>query len=81
MLKDLQDAMAENHLNLICDDSLFDYLVTKSFSAAYGARNLRRLLQKELEDAIAGLIVERHAENISQLKAFSDSKTISLAAL
>lgn len=35
-----------------------EYLVDKSYSAAYGARNLRRCIQKELEDPMAVRIIE-----------------------
>ena len=42
-----------------------DYLVKKSFSETYGARNLRRLIQKEVEDAIASKVVERRAHAAS----------------
>ena len=53
MLGELRDSLAEKGLTLAWEDSLLDYLVKKSYSAVYGARNLRRLIQKELEDAIA----------------------------
>ena len=37
-----------------------------SFSETYGARNLRRTIQKDVEDAIAAAIVDRraHAANV-----------------
>ena len=57
MLKELKDSLAERHISLTWEDSLLDHLVKKSYSAAYGARNLRRLIQKELEDAIAERII------------------------
>ena len=49
MLQELQDSLAEKGIVFTWQDSLLDYLVKKSYSAAYGARNLRRLIQKELE--------------------------------
>ena len=46
MLQELQDSLAEKGIVFTWQDSLLDYLVKKSYSAAYGARNLRRLIQK-----------------------------------
>ena len=53
----------------------------KSYSAAYGARNLRRLIQKELEDAIAVRLIEGYQNPVSQLKAVSNGETLELLAL
>ncbi|MDR0906966.1 MAG: ATP-dependent Clp protease ATP-binding subunit, partial [Oscillospiraceae bacterium] len=60
MLGELRDAMAEKHITLTYDDSVFDYLTEKSYSVTYGARNLRRTIQKEVEDAIAAEIIAAH---------------------
>ena len=53
----------------------------KSYSAAYGARNLRRLIQKELEDAIAVRLIEGYQNPVSQLKAVSDGEKLELLAM
>ncbi len=65
MLTELRDTMAERGMTLTWDDTAVDYLVKKSFSETYGARNLRRLIQKEVEDAIAAKVVERRAHAAS----------------
>ena len=65
MLTELRDTMAERGMTLTWDDTAVDYLVKKSFSETYGARNLRRLIQKEVEDAIASKVVERRAHAAS----------------
>ena len=57
MLAELRDAMAEKNIALQYDDSVCDYLTEKSYSITYGARNLRRTIQKEVEDAIASEII------------------------
>lgn len=53
MLRELQDALKEKGITFTWDDALLDYLVKKSYSMTYGARNLRRQIQKDLEDDIA----------------------------
>ena len=65
MLTELRDTMAERGMTLAWDDAVVDALVKKSFSETYGARNLRRLIQKEVEDAIAAKVVERRAHAAS----------------
>ncbi|MGE4276629.1 MAG: ATP-dependent Clp protease ATP-binding subunit [Lawsonibacter sp.] len=81
MLKELADSLAEKSISFTWEDSLLDYLVKKSYSAAYGARNLRRLIQKELEDAIALRLIEGYQYPISQMKAVAENEKIQLLAM
>ena len=59
MLGELRDAMAERGTELTWDESVTNYLGEKGYSATYGARNLQRLIQKDIEDAIAEEIIDR----------------------
>ena len=81
MLKELVETLQEKDIHFTWDDTLLDYLVKKSYSAAYGARNLRRLIQKELEDAIAVRLIEGYQNPVSQLKAVSDGEKLELLAM
>ncbi len=81
MLKELVGTLKEKEINFTWDETLLDYLVKKSYSAAYGARNLRRLIQKELEDAIAVRLIEGYQNPVSQLKAVSDGEKLELLAM
>ena len=54
---------------------IIDALVKKSFSETYGARNLRRTIQKDVEDAIAAKIVDRRA-HAANVKLTSDGEQI-----
>ncbi len=58
MLEDLRTAMAERGTALTWDERVITYLAEKGYSAAYGARNLQRLIQKDVEDAIATEIID-----------------------
>ncbi len=71
MLGEVRDVLAERGQKLTWDTALIDYLVEKGYSVTYGARNLRRLIQKEIEDVVAEKIIEKHGENV---------KTIALSA-
>ena len=81
MLDELVATLNEKGIVFTYDDALLDYLVGKSYSQTYGARNLRRLIQKELEDAIASRIIESYQNPISQLKATAADEAVSLLAL
>ena len=81
MLQELQDSLAEKGIVFTWQDGLLDYLVKKSYSAAYGARNLRRLIQKELEDAIASRIIDSWQHPVARLDAASDGEQLVLSAL
>jgi len=67
MLDELRDSMAEKPIELKYDDSLLDYLTEKSYSQAYGARNLRRLIQKEIEDRIAAEMISNYTRPVKQV--------------
>ena len=56
-LTELQTSMASRGLRLTWSDSLIDYLVKKSYSLTFGARNLRRLIEKEIENGLAERII------------------------
>ena len=80
MLAELADTMAEKKLELKYDDSLVDYLTKKSFSHTYGARNLRRLIQKEIEDRIAAEIISNYATPTRQIGLTAVSGEIQILA-
>ena len=60
MLNEVKDCLNERNIALSWDDMALDYLVKKGYSVNYGARNLRRLIQKEVEDRVAQKIIESH---------------------
>ena len=53
LLGDLRDSLSKRGIRLTWDGSLTDYLVEKGYSLKFGARNLRRLTEKEIENALA----------------------------
>ena len=57
MLGELRNTLSDKGIRLTWDDSLLDWLVDKSFSIKFGARNLRRLIEKEIENPLATAIV------------------------
>ena len=67
MLGELRENMERKNIVLTWDDSLVDHLVREGYSVTYGARNLRRLIQKQVEDQIAEGIIARRSESSSQI--------------
>ena len=72
MLTDLRQALSERGVDFTWDESVIDALVKKSYSVTYGARNLRRTIQKELEDPIAQKIIESFVSPLYTLHAAAD---------
>ena len=77
MLSELRDVMAEKNIALTWDESLIDHLVKEGYSVTYGARNLRRLIQKQIEDAIAEkLIAGRNTQVSAICLSAADGKVV-----
>jgi ATP-dependent Clp protease ATP-binding subunit ClpA len=68
MLKELQESLSTRGLTLSWDDDLRRLLVKKAYSVTYGARNLRRTIQKELEDPISEAIIDSFQHPISAIR-------------
>ena len=77
MLSELQKSLEDKGLHFTWDEAVEEYLVKKSYSATYGARNLRRTIQKELEDEMAGQIIDSYEHPVTQLHAaMEDGKLV-----
>ena len=81
MLNELAESLSAKGFTFIYDDTLLDYLVEKSYSAAYGARNLRRCIQKELEDPMAVRIIESFDHPITHIRASASGEKVTLETL
>ena len=81
MLDELRDALKEKGFTFDYDDALVTHLVKKSYSVAYGARNLRRTIQKELEDQIAVRIIDSYDNPITQIRATAEEDQVVLHTL
>ena len=80
MLKELTQNLKEKAIAFTYDENLLDYLVKQSYSQTYGARNLRRQIQKDLEDPIATKIIDSYLEPISKINITSDGETLTVHA-
>ena len=80
MLGEVRDLMREKGMELSWDESVIDYLVKKSYSLTYGARNLRRTIQKDIEDAMAAVIVDGKRGAVRAIKLSSDGEKVIVEA-
>ena len=81
MLEELRKSLSDKGYTFHYDDALVDYLVEKSYSMTYGARNLRRLIQKELEDPMAARIIDSFENPITQISATAADGAVHLYTL
>ncbi len=77
MLGDLAGVLAEKGIALEYGEDTVGYIAEKGFSEKYGARNLRRLIQTELEDPIASKIIASYRNGVTKVRArVSDGKEV-----
>jgi ATP-dependent Clp protease ATP-binding subunit ClpB len=80
MLEELRQSLENRGLTLTWDDSIRDYLVKKAYSMTYGARNLRRTIQRDLEDPISERIIDSFESPISAIHIGVDGENVSVTA-
>ena len=80
MLQELQDVLKEKDLTFVWDEAVLDQLVKDSYSPVYGARNLRRHIQKNLEDPIATKIIDSYLEPVSRITVSVDGEALTVQA-
>ena len=80
MLGEVRDVLRDKDIALEYGGDVVDYLAEKSFSQTYGARNLRRLIQKEIEDAVASEIVDKYRGNVSEISLTAADGKIQISA-
>ena len=81
MLGELRDSLRERGIELIWKDEVLDYLVKKSYSVTYGARNLRRTIQKDIEDKMAQRIIDSYEDPITHMLIRTEDDQIILDAM
>ena len=59
-MRDLQDKLSENGVTISFTQEFEDYMSTKGYEPAYGARPIKRLMQKELVNLLAKAILDGH---------------------
>ena len=63
LLQKTRSLLKEQDINLDLDKSAVDYLIENGYSAEYGARPLKRLIQKEIENKLSEMIIGNELES------------------
>ena len=80
MLAELRDSLASRELTLTWTAEVRQLLCKKAFSVTYGARNLRRVIQKELEDPISELIIDSFESPITEVNIIVDDEQLQITS-
>ena len=64
-MSDLRSKLAENGVNISFTEAFEEYMSTKGYEPAYGARPIKRLMQKELVNLLAKSILDGHVRRDS----------------
>ena len=78
MLGELRQSLADRGLTITWDEAVPEKLVNDAFSTEYGARNLRRTIQRQLEDPVSEAIIDSFEVPISTIHAAVTDGTITL---
>ena len=68
-LNKLRGRLAERSMTLVLDKSATDFLISKGWDEKYGARPLKRAIERELEDALAEEILKGELEGTGEIDA------------
>ncbi len=80
MLGDLRNRLKSRQLDVAVTDAAKDYIVTEGYDPIYGARPLKRFIQRRLETMIARTIIGGDIEPYSVLKVDHDGEKLTLAS-
>ena len=81
MLGELSAALAEKHITLTVTDAAKEQIADKSYSRTYGARNMRRYIQKEVEDKLAAELISGYEQHYTQAIVDADADGIRVRCL
>ena len=81
MLSDLQKALAEKAITLEFTDAAAAFIAAKSYSVKFGARNMRRFIQKEVEDRLAEQLISDYHHKITHAKVDADGEKMIVTCL
>ena len=80
MLGDLRNRLKSKQLDVAVTDAAKDYIVKEGYDPIYGARPLKRFIQRSLETMIARTIIGSNIEPYSVLKIDYDGEKLTLTA-
>ena len=80
MLDEMKEPLAEKDITFKYDDKALEIIAEKSFGSKFGARDIRRVIRKEIEDRIANIIIEQNG-GVSGIGITSDGNELKVEYL
>ena len=80
MLNEYVESLSEKNIELVFDNKTTEYLAKKSINGKSGARDLRNLIRREVEDKIANIIVESSDFDLKKVEITSDGEKLNIKA-
>ena len=80
LLSELIEGLEAKGITLTYDDNVTDFIADKSYSREYGARNIRRVIQKEIEDKLVDLVLEGSMP-LKNVHLTTDNETVNVSVL
>ncbi len=76
MINDLKESFAEQNIELECDDSVYNYLAKKSENAPSGAREVRNVIRREIEDKVIDMIISSSENSLQNIKISCENNSL-----
>jgi len=76
MIDEVQQTLKQYKIKIELNESAKEYLVEKGSDFKYGARPLRRLIQKEIEDLISDLILKNEIKEDNIIKFYKEKESL-----
>ena len=78
MLGKLKDHLLDKGIKLVYNEDVLAYIAEKSYSEKYGARNMRRFIERNVEDKLANVILENYSNKISGISVSVENDDIKI---
>ncbi len=81
MLNELVDVLNEKGIELTYTDDAAQYIAKNSYSGKFGARNMRRYIQNNVEDKLAELIIADYSRKITKARICIRDKELTVLCM
>ena len=78
MLGKLKEHLGEQGINLNYDNSVLAYIADKSYSEKFGARNMRRFIERNVEDKLAEMVIANYETKLSDVFVRVENEEITI---
>ena len=80
MMSQLSSALSKKGIKLSYSDKVLSYIAKESFSEKYGARNMRRFIEKNIEDKLANEIISNYSSDIKEISVKLSNGNLTVAS-